>query len=316
MKFALHNTSFLPTTGDPRDMWPELRDRVQWMEANGFDYISVMDHLWQIPGVGPSDEPFMEAWTTLAALAAVTERLQLATLVTGVGYRNPALVVKTVTTLDLISGGRAILGIGGGWYQAEFDAYGYGTTQEFPRPGLRLAQLREAVQMAKLMWGAPRSTYEGKHFMLRDAVLEPKPLQQPRPRVLIGGGGEKVTLRIVAQEADMCNVIVPGPEAFARKVEVLRRHCQDVGRDIGEIELTALDRVILAPTAAKAEEKWRDRGSPARDGYRGLMGAPEDVIRQAHAYEATGVQPLFVSIPTADAESRELLASEVIPACK
>ena len=114
MKFALHNASFLPTTGKPQDVWPELRDRAQWMDDNGFDYLSVMDHLWQIPGVGAADEPFMEGWMTLAALAEATKRIQLTTMVTGVGYRNPALLVKMVTTLDLISGGRAILGIGGG----------------------------------------------------------------------------------------------------------------------------------------------------------------------------------------------------------
>ena len=155
MKFGLHNASFLPTTGKPEDVWPELHDRAQWMDENGFDYISVMDHLWQIRGVGVEDEPFMEGWMTLAALAQSTKRLQLTTMVTGVGYRNPALLVKMVTTLDLISGGRAILGIGGGWFQAEYDGYGYGKSQDFPEPRTRLRQLREAVQIAKLMWQEP-----------------------------------------------------------------------------------------------------------------------------------------------------------------
>jgi F420-dependent oxidoreductase-like protein len=316
MKFALHNASFLPTTGNLKDVWPELRERALWMEANGFDYLSVMDHLWQIPGVGSSDEPFMEGWMTLAALAEATQRLQLTTLVTGVGYRNPALVVKMVTTLDLISGGRAILGIGGGWYKAEYDAYGYGAARDFPRPGIRLRQLREAVQMAKILWREPRATYEGRHFFLKDAILEPKPLQQPRPRIMVGGGGEKVTLRIVAEEADMCNFGGGGPKAFARKLDILRKHCQDVGRDMAEIEPTLMDRVILAPSRTKADDKWKAQGARERDGYRGLTGTPDDVVKLLREYEEVGVQGLFLMIPNADAESRELLAKEVIPAFK
>ena len=313
MKFALHNVSFLPTTHNPQDIWPELRDRAQWLDAHGFEYLSVMDHLWQIPGMGSPDEPFMEGWMALAGLAASTERLKLTTLVTGVNYRNPALVVKMVTTLDLISGGRAILGIGGGWYQGEYDAYGYGKTSEFPRPGVRLGRLREAVQIAKLMWQEPRASYEGKHYLVKDAILEPKPLQQPRPRILIGGGGEKVTLRIVAEEADMCNM-GGGPEVLAHKLAILSQHCQAVGRDMSEIEITTFDRLILAPTEAKAEDKWRAQGSPQRDGYRGVMGTPEQVIQQLQTYQEAGAHTILFMIPNDDAESRELLAAEVMPA--
>ena len=314
MKFALHNPSFLPTTGDPRDVWPELRDRAQWAEAVGFDYFSVMDHMWQIPGIGSPDEPFLEGWMALAALAEATHRLKLTTLVTGVGYRNPALVVKMVTTLDLISGGRAILGIGGGWNRKEFDAYGYSIGGQFPRPGVRLAQLREAIHIAKAMWAGPRASYQGRHFAVNDVPLEPKPLQQPRPRILIGGEGERVTLRIMAQEADMTNFFTPGPEAFAHKLEVLRRHCQDVGRDPAELELTVLDHLRLGPTAERAEEKWRQRGARDRSGYRGLLGSPGVVIKQVRAYQEAGVQGLFLMVPNDDDESRELLAREVMPA--
>jgi len=314
MKFGLHNPSFLPTTGEVRDVWPELRARAQWAEAVGFDYFTVMDHMVQVPGIGSADEPFLEGWMALAALAEATERLHLATLVTAVGYRNPALLVKMATTLDLISGGRAILGLGAGWTRAEFETYGYGKPSDFPRPGVRLAQLREVIQIAKALWADRRATYEGQHFSVRDAVLEPKPLQQPRPRVLVGGEGEQVTLRIMAQEADMANFFTPGPQAFARKLEVLRGHCQAVGRDVQELEVSVLDYLLLAPTAALAEEKWQRRGGRTRGGYRGLMGSPDQVVAQVRAYEGAGAQAIFLMVHNADAESRELLAREVMPA--
>ena len=166
------------------------------------------------------------------------------------------------------------------------------------------------------MWREPRATYEGKYLFVRDAVLEPKPLQKPRSRILIGGGGEKITLRIVAREADMSNFFGAGPQAFARKLDVLRDHCREVGRDINEIEVTGLERIILAPTAEQAEEKWRQRGSPARDGYRGLLGTPEDAVKLIRAYEDVGAQALFFMVPNYDAETRDLLAKEVMPAFK
>lgn len=316
MKFGLHNASFLPTTGDPRDVWPQLRERAQWMDASGFDYISVMDHLWQIPGVGSQDEPFMEGWMTLAALAEVTRNLHLTTLVTGVGYRNPGLVVKMVTTLDLISNGRAILGIGGGWYKQEYDAYGYGESEDFPSPGTRLRQLREAVELAKILWAEPRANYQGRHFSVKDAVLEPKPLQNPRPRILIGGGGEQVTLRIVAKEADMCNFGGSGHEAFARKLDILRSHCDEVGRDFAEIEPTLMDRVVIGATSSKAEDKWREQGARERGGYKGLVGDPATVIGMLQEYQRVGVQGLFLMIPNQDEETRNLLVSEIMPAFK
>ena len=316
MKFGLHNASFLPTTGKAKDVWPELRERAQWMEESGFEYLSVMDHLWQNRGVGAEDEPFMEGWMTLAAVASATEKLKLTTMVTSVGYRNPALVVKMVTTLDLISGGRAILGLGGGWFQAEYEGYGYNRVQEWPTPATRLRKLREAVKIAKALWQEPRATYEGRYFSINNAILEPKPLQKPRPRILIGGGGEQMTLRIVAEEADMCNFSGAGPQGFARKLDVLRRHCQEAGRDLAEIEVTTFERPILASTPERVEEKWRQSGSPVREGYRGLMGTPDQVVQQIQAFERAGVQTLFLMIPNDDSECRQLLAREVIPAFK
>ncbi len=312
MKFGLHNTSFLANSGNIRDMWPELRDRAQWLETNGFDYLTVMDHVWQIPSVGNVDEPFMESWVTLGALAASTQHLQIGTLVTGVGYRNPALLAKMMSTLDLIAGGRAFLGIGGGWNEPEFDAYGYAGSEQFPRPGIRLAKLREAIRVAKLMWSEPLPTFRGKHIIVKEAILEPKP--SPRPRILVGGGGEKVTLRIVAEEADMCNMLVAGPGPLARKLSILRQHCQAVGRDFGEIEVTVGDRLVLSETTEQANAKWQMYGARARDGYRGLTGSPDDIIRILKGYEDAGAHTMLLMVPNADVESRELFAKEVIPA--
>ena len=310
MKFGLHNPSFQPVSGGPESIFPELREKAQWLEANGFDYMSVMDHLNQIPGVGGAEEPFMEAWVTLGALANATSKLYLTTMVSSVSYRNPALLAKMVTTLDLISGGRAILGIGGGWYEAEYEGYGY----EFPRPGVRLSQLREGVQIIKTMWAETPATYEGKHFVVRGAVTEPKPLQG-RPRVLIGGGGEKVTLRIVAQEADIANISAP-PETFARKVELLRGYCAEAGRDLKDIEITRIDRIYIAPIYEGAEEKWRAAGGREVEGYKGLVGTPGDVIKTLRQFEGSGMDGVFISGPNHDAESRELFAKEVMPAFK
>ena len=310
MKFGYHNTSFKPSTGQPQDMYPELRERTLWAEDAGFDYLTVMDHVYQIALVGPRDEPFMEGWMALAAMAELTHRVELGTLVTAVGYRNPALLARMFGTLDLLSGGRAFFGIGAGWNREEFDSYGYGHDREFPRPGLRLAQLREAVQIINTMWNEPRATYSGEYHSIRDAILEPKPLQ--RPRLMIAGGGERVMLRLVAEEADMCNFF-GSPRDVAHKVEVLRDHCQAVGRDIGQIEVTKWDVLILASTRERAEEKWRARNRP-REEYLGLAGTPDDVISIVREFHEVGVQGIFLSVPGNDAESRELFVREVMPA--
>ena len=310
MKFGLHNNSFLTATGSPREIWPELKERVQWLDAIGFDYLSVMDHLWQIPGVGSGDEPFMEAWTTLGAIAVSTERLELTTMVTAVGYRNPALLAKIATTLDVLSGGRAILGIGGGWFEAEYEGYGY----PFPRPGTRLGQLRDAVRLAKAMWRDAPATYEGRHFVAREAILEPKPLQSPRPRILVGGVGEQLTLRIAAEEADMCNLMMATPDVFAHKLDVLKRHLDRAGKPVDEIEVTKLDRLCLAATPEKAWEKWNARGGRLPKGYPSMVGSPDEVVERLRAFEAQGCQAVFFSVANSDRETLGLFADEVMPA--
>ena len=310
MKFGLHNNSFITNGGLAEEIFPELKNRAQWLENNGFSYISFMDHFWQIPGVGPADHPFMEPWVTMGAIAASTEKINITTMVTSVGYRNPALLAKMATTLDVISGGRSILGIGAGWYEAEYLGYGY----EFPRPSIRLSQLREAVKMIKQLWSENITTFEGNFFSLNDAVLEPKSIKKPRPRILIGGGGEKVILRIVAQEADMCNFMMANPEVFQHKLTLLQGYCQELGRDVSEIEVTKLDRLCLAPSESKAEEKWNARGGRLPEGYRSLVGTADQAIERLSEFKKLGLDTVFVSVANDDYESLAIFSEQVIPA--
>ena len=194
MKFGIHNPSWVYGL-DPAEAFEAVKAKAQWAEDHGFVWFSVMDHLIQIGGVGAPDEPFMEGWTVLAALAAVTSRIQLATLATSVGYRNPAHLAK-IATVDLISRGRLTLGIGAGYLETEYRQYGW----EFPaRPAVRIRQMEEVVRLILAMWTEKRTTFHGRYFHVEDAILEPKPVQRPRPPVMIAGGGEQLTLRAVAR---------------------------------------------------------------------------------------------------------------------
>jgi F420-dependent oxidoreductase-like protein len=212
-------------------------------EHNGFDSVWVMDHLYQIGVVGPKEDPMLEAYTLLAALAARTERVALGTMVTGVTYRNPALLAKIVTTLDVISSGRAILGIGAAWNEDEHAGYGY----DFPTAGERLDRLEEALQICRAMFTERAPTFEGRHYRIRSVLNNPKPVRGRIP-VLIGGSGEKRTLRLVAQYGDACNVF-GDPATVRHKLDVLEGHCADVGRDPAEITKTVLV-TVRDPTAA------------------------------------------------------------------
>jgi F420-dependent oxidoreductase-like protein len=192
-----------------------------------------MDHYFQMERVWPAEEPMLEGYTALGFVAGVTQALRLRLLVTGVTYRHPGLLAKAVTTLDVLSGGRAELGIGAAWYEREHRGLGV----PFPPLSERYARLEEALQICMQMWSTNDGPYEGKHYQLAETLCSPPPLSSPRPRILIGGSGERKTLRLVARYADACN-INGVPEVMAHKISVLRRHCDDVGRDPGEIEVT------------------------------------------------------------------------------
>jgi F420-dependent oxidoreductase-like protein len=240
MKVGLHISDFT-WEGGAEELRFRLADIAQRAEQAGVDRISVMDHVWQIGTIGPPEHEMLEAYTALGWLAAKTERAKLLTMVTAVVYREPGLLAKAMTTLDVLSGGRAILGIGAAWNEAE--ARGLGLF--FPPLAERFERLEEALQICKQMWSGDEGPYDGKHYHLARTLNSPQVLSRPHPPILIGGGGEKKTLRLVARYADSCNIAVYDPAAAAHKLEVLREHCANEGRDYDEIEKTAQTRFNL-----------------------------------------------------------------------
>jgi F420-dependent oxidoreductase-like protein len=306
MKFGIHNPSWL-FGSDPAEIFEAVKAKALWAEDHGFAWFSVMDHLIQIANVGAPDEPFMEGWTILSALAAVTRRIRLATLVSSVHYRNPAHLAKIAAGVDLISRGRLTFGIGAGWFEAEYRQYGW----EFPpRPAMRIRQMEEAVRLIVAMWTEKRTTFHGKYFRAEDAILEPKPMQKPHPPIMIGGGGEQLTLRAVARMADACNV-AGSPDAVRHKFEVLRRHCEAEHRNEEEIERTNIISFVLARDEAALAAKRRTLAVP--ENYYGFAGTVSQVIDLIGRYQDAGVQLLISGAYKNDRETLELLAADVMP---
>ena len=233
MRLAVHYWNF-STPGGSAQIGPTLRATADAADAGGVTAMTLMDHYFQMEARAPAEEPMLEGYTGLGYLAGVTSKLQLGLLVTGVTYRHPGLLAKIVASLDVLSEGRAFLGIGAAWYEREHLALGV------PYPSLkeRFERLEETLQIAKQMWSDDDGPYEGVHYRLAETLCHPAPLQTPRPPILIGGAGEKKTLRLVAQYGDACNLFDVGPEGLAHKIEVLRGHCADVGRDPAEIDIT------------------------------------------------------------------------------
>jgi F420-dependent oxidoreductase-like protein len=251
MRLGLHISNFTWPEGAPR-LGAVLADVASAADDAGFERISVMDHLWQIAVIGPPEHEMLEAYTTLGFLAAHTRRAKLLTLVTGVVYREPGLLAKAVTTLDVLSGGRAMLGIGAAWNADE--ARGLGLP--FPPTAERFERLEEALQIYRQMAQGDEAPHQGRHYRLDRPLNSPAPLSRPRPPILIGGGGEKKTLRLVARYADACNLFA-GPD-LERKLDVLRKHCQDVGRDYDEIEKTVLYNFAIGDNGERVEETLED----------------------------------------------------------
>jgi F420-dependent oxidoreductase-like protein len=218
-------------------------------EDAGFSLVTVMDHLYQIRGVGPETDPMLEAYATLAALSQRTSRVRLGTLVTGVTYRNPALLAKTVTTLDVLSKGRAVLGIGAAWNDDEHVGYGF----EFPGVGERMDRLDEALTIIRSMFTEERPSFSGRHYRISEALNVPRPIQPGGPKILVGGGGEQRTLRIAAKHADMTHWFPLGFDVLAHKTELLTRYCEEIGRDPAAIERTMATPVIVAADAKAAQ---------------------------------------------------------------
>lgn len=237
--------------GQPKSISDTLREIATTADNAGFYSIWVMDHFFQIGHIGEPEEPMLEAYTTLGFLAAITKKAKLGTMVTGVIYRNPAMLVKIITTLDVLSKGRAYLGIGAAWNEEESNALGF----DFPPLKERFEQLEEALQIAHQMWKGDEKPFEGKHYQLGRPMNSPKHLTKPHPPILIGGGGEKKTLRLVAQYADACNLFSQlGDEEVTRKLDILKQHCKDVGRNYDEIEKTAIYQIREAIDPGKVLE--------------------------------------------------------------
>jgi F420-dependent oxidoreductase-like protein len=237
MQLDLHVPRFT-WPGGPSSIGPTLASLAQTAEDVGVRTLSVMDHWFQMEMMWPAEEPMLEGYTTLGFVAAHTQRLRVRLLVGGVTYRHPGLLAKTITTLDVLSGGRAELGLGAAWYEREHRGLGV----PFPPVAERFERLQETLQICLQMWSDDNGPYEGIHFQLAETLCSPPPVSSPRPRILIGGSGERKTLRLVAQYADACNIF--GDAAtIAHKLDVLRRHCDDVGRDLAQIEVTTLVEV-------------------------------------------------------------------------
>jgi F420-dependent oxidoreductase-like protein len=294
MRLGLQLPSFSYPGGTP-ELRSHLVEIAQAAEAAGFDSLWVMDHLFQLPedtGWGGPDEPMLEAYATLGFLAGVTSRIRLGALVGCTMFRQPGLLLKTATTVDVLSGGRLTFGIGAGWYERE--ARGLGIP--WPDRRERFARLEEVLRLAHQVWRDDRrSAFDGQHYTLAEPIIRPRPLAQPHPPIMVGGNGERRTLRLVAQYADACNFLVLEPHEVRARIEVLRRHCDEVGRTIGDIEITALDEVDLRP---------------------GRMSTA-DVAARAREQVAAGVQHLIVNMPDVwDVRYLERLGRDVVPSLR
>ncbi|HEY2079787.1 MAG TPA: LLM class F420-dependent oxidoreductase [Streptosporangiaceae bacterium] len=282
---------------DTADLFDHVAGLATAAEDAGFHSVWVMDHFFQLPPLGGPDQPMLEAYTLLGALAARTQRVQLGTLVTGVTYRNPGILAKIVTTLDVISRGRAILGIGGAWYDVEHQGLGV----DYPSDRLRLDMLEEAVQVCRAMFTGDDVSFAGQHYRLDHARNLPRPVQPGGPRIMIGGGGEKRTLRLVAQYADQCNV-TGNAGTLARKIEVLHRHCAQVGRDPAEISVTWMTPLILTTSSqntAEVNEMLAAAASPEEiAGF--TVGQPHEIPDLVAGHIDAGADEVIFSFAFAD----------------
>jgi F420-dependent oxidoreductase-like protein len=304
--------------------WQVMRDLAGYADSGAWDSLWVYDHFHTVPI--PTDEATHEAWTLMAALAATTSRIQLGQMCTAMSYRNPAYLAKVAATTDVISGGRVHMGIGGGWYEHEWRAYGYG----FPSAGVRLARLDEGVQIMRDAWRHGRVSFEGKHYQVDGAIVSPKPLQPEGIPLWIAGGGEKVTLKIAAKYGQYTNYSAD-PDEFAHKSKILAGHCRDVGTDYDAIVRSANVNAILGDSDAdfaQRAQRVRDRlagicGDPAADAMMAMndnpgsaTGTPDRVIERLTRLRDLGCEYVICYFPEAayDRSGIEMFEQQVIPA--
>jgi F420-dependent oxidoreductase-like protein len=312
----------LDLTGiDRNEHWETMTRVARHIEGSGFESLWVYDHYHTVPE--PTQEVTYEAWTLMASLAAVTSTVRLGQMCTCNTYRPPSYLAKVAASIDVISGGRLEMGIGAGWYEHEHDGYGY----PFLQPGPRIRMLEEGVEIMKAMWTDEVVDYEGRHYRLRGAICQPKPLQNPHIPLWVAGGGEQLTLRVAARHAQYTNFGVK-PEWFAHKSEVLAGHCREVGRDFEEITRSANFNIVCAGSEAEAKERIEEVRARLEEHvppekaeeqvrlYRHNSGTPEQVITSLKEWEALGLAYAIVYFPDAayDLSSIDLFAREVIPA--
>jgi len=291
--------------------WQETRAAALEFEALGFDSLWLNDHLYGIP---MPTIPILEAWTTLSAVGATTTKPELGLLVSPPGFRNPALHAKMAATLDHITGGRVIVGLGAGWFAQEYEGYGF----PFPPARQRLAQLCEAITIMKRMWTEDAPTFAGEHFRIESVICQPRPVR--RPPILIGGGGEKVLLRIAAEHADIWNNLAVNQGALPAKIEVLRRHCREVGREFESITLSQQTLVVIGEDENDGLEKMR-KATSLYGGHlgdiesHGIWGGPEQVVERIQRHIRLGVRHFVIEFFGRDTRGpAQLFARTVMPA--
>ena len=304
MTFGWHMHSFPVDGSSGPDFTEQIHRTLECIEPH-FESIWVDDHMWPWGKWQSNDTPYLECMTTISYFAAAYPSLKFGSSVLCQSYRNPGLLAKMVANLQLITGGRFIFGIGAGWMVEEYEAYNI----EFPKPAVRIAQLEETIQIVKKLWTESPASFEGKYYRIKDAFCEPRP--NPIPPILIGGGGEQLTLRVVAKHADMWNIPGGSLENYAHKLKVLRRHCEAVGRDYDDIVKTwSAESIALAET--EAEAKRIAAASPYSNNP--IVGTPEQVAQQLQAFVDLGMTYLIVRlIDFPNSAGIELFAQEVMP---
>ena len=289
-----------------------LKNLITKAENSGFDSFWVMDHFHQIQFVGRPEEPMLEGWTVISMLAGITTKIKIGTLVTGIIYRYPSVLAKVAATLDILSKGRLFMGIGAAWNEQESLAYGI----SFPSNQERLLRLEEAIQIIRKMWTEePYASFKGKYYQINNAYCNPKPIQKPSPPILVGGSGERKTLKIVAKYANACNLF-GSLESVKNKLGILKEHCKNVGRDYDSILKTKLGTIVVDDNKEVAKNRVREtfRGIP-EDQIKEFViyGTPEDIQRQIEALEQVGIQYLIVNFESSkELEALDTFANKII----
>ena len=299
-RFGLQIPDFTYPGIEDGDLFETIAAIAVTAEESGFDSVWVMDHFYQIANVGPPGDPMLEAYTLLGGIAARTTSARLGTMVTGVTYRNPALLAKMATTLDVVSSGRAILGIGAAWNEEEHAGYGF----DFPPVTERMDRLEEALRICRAMFNEETPTFAGRYYRIDGARNRPRPIEPEGIPILVGGSGERRTLRLVAQYADACNIF-GDLETVRHKLDVLARHCDAVGRDPAEITKTRLGGLVVAETSSGAELAVRQaaeaRGAdPAAYAAYAIAGDPDEVCEQVAAYLDAGLDGMVFNMHGAE----------------